>query len=131
MTVVLPFRSYSSLIDHSCFKNASYLTLRRISLNFNLSGLFNISPPSKYGTNFAAIISKLFLTLTNEESFITWFIHMIKSCKKWEYHFLVPYQELITVLNIAILLQDLYFWFIYHFLLSFDYFQVTIQHDTI
>ena len=33
MTVVLPFRSYSSLIDHSCFKNASHLTLRGNSLS--------------------------------------------------------------------------------------------------
>ena len=33
MTVVLPFRSYSSLIDHSCFKNASHLTFRGNSLS--------------------------------------------------------------------------------------------------
>ena len=52
MTVVLPFRSYSYLIYHSCFKNASHFTLRiafnfadKISLNFNLSLLSNLSPP--------------------------------------------------------------------------------------
>jgi hypothetical protein len=46
MTVVLPFRSYSSLIDHSCFKNASHLTLRgnSLSLNLNLSYLLIFLP---------------------------------------------------------------------------------------
>ena len=32
VTVVLSFRSYSSLIDHSCFKNALHLTLWGYSL---------------------------------------------------------------------------------------------------
>ena len=79
MSDVLPFRSYSSLIDHSYFKHtlyASYSILRRISY------LPNLSPPRNMAQNyFAATISKLFVTLVNEESFITWCGHMIKSCK--------------------------------------------------
>ena len=76
-------------------------------------------------------------------SLFTWSSH----AKQWEYHFLVPFQELIGVLHIVTLSRthlsssycytfashacNLDFWFIYNLLLSFDYFQVTIQHDTI
>ena len=73
----------------------------------------------------------------------TWSSH----AKQREYHFLVSFQELIRVLHIVTLSRthlsssycytfashacNLDFWFIYNLLLSFDYFQVTIQHDTI
>ena len=102
----------------------------------------------KYGTNFAAIISKLFLTLANEEYLTTWFIHMIKSCittgvpfssfhfkSSSEFFLLLRFQRTQQSSSYCYTFAshacNLNFWFIYHFLLSFDYFQVTIQHDTI
>ena len=46
MTIVLPFRSYSSLIDHSCFKKCiAFNFAGKFSLNLNLSCLSNLSPP--------------------------------------------------------------------------------------
>ena len=81
MTVVLPFRTLWPL--YSLFRSCiTFNFAEKFSLNFNLSCLSNLFPPSKYGTNFAAIISKLFLTLVNEEHFITRvFIQMTKPYK--------------------------------------------------
>ena len=46
VTVVLLFRSYSSLIEHSCFKKCiTFNFTGKFSLNFNLSCLSKLSPP--------------------------------------------------------------------------------------
>ena len=117
-------------------------------LNLNLSCLSNLSPPSKYGTNFAAIILKLFSTLVNKEPFITLFIDMIKvmqnngsTISSFHFksssefflllHFQRTHQSSSYYYTFASHTCNLDFWLIYNLLLSFDYFQVTIQHDTI
>ena len=115
-------------------------------LNLNLSWLSNLSPPSKYGTNFAAIILKLFSTLVNKEPFITLFIDMIKVMQNngstiSSFHFKSS-SEFFFLLHFQRTHQSssYYCTFASHacnlgshvtFFLSFNSFQVTIQHAII
>ena len=146
MTVVLPFRLYSSLIDHSCFKNASHLTLRGNSLKILIFLVFLIFLPLEIWHklcchNFETIFLHLWtrsislLELYSYDQFIqnngsTISSFLFKSSSE----FLIC----CTFKNSSS--SSFWYTFASHacnlgshttFLLSFDSFQVTIQHATI
>jgi hypothetical protein len=80
MTVLLLRRPHSSFIDHSCLQCIVCIALSEVweSIFLNLS---HISPPPNMVWTFLPQFRKLFRTLVNEKTLITYFIHMITSCK--------------------------------------------------
>jgi hypothetical protein len=87
MTVLLPRRSHLSFIDHSCLRCIVCIALSEVWGSIFLIVFLNwsrISPPQNVIWIFLPQFWKLFRTLVNEETLITYFIHMITSCK-WNY----------------------------------------------
>ena len=95
-----PFRSYTFLIDHSCFRNTSYLSLRGIFFrNLNLSCLSNLPPPLKICHN---LCCHNFETISNtcERGVFNYLVYshdQVMHNNRGTF-FLVPFQELIRVL---------------------------------
>ena len=102
MTVLLPQRSHSSFIDHFYLQCIVCIALSEVwgSIFLNLTFLPLEMWYELFYHNF-----ETFRTLVNEETLITYFIHMITSCKQNSYgstfsslHFKTQHSLLLSIL---------------------------------